>query len=171
MRKHGNSEKHKLIGRSIKNIKPLDKMRTVQSASEIAVKKKEAEIRVAMFIVEHNIALRISDHLVSLLKTICPESDVIRNIACNRTKATAIVCNVIGEYRYMNLIDRMKNNLFSIMIDESTDKSNTKHLVIVTRMMNIETYEVSDEFAGLVQVSHGTAQGLYDTIIMFFNKK
>jgi len=79
-----------------------------------------------MFIVEHNIALRTSDHLVSLLKTICPESDVIRNISCNRTKATEIVCNVIGEYSCMNLIDRMKNNLFSIMIDESIDKSNTQ---------------------------------------------
>jgi len=174
VKKHGNSEKHKSVSSSIKNIITLDKMRTVQSASEIAVKRKEAEIRLAMFIVEHNIALRTSDHLVyfvvSLLKTICPESDVIRNISCNRTKATAIVCNVIGEYSSMNLTDRMKNNLFSIMIDESTDHSNTKHLVIVTRMMNNETYEVRDEFAGLVQVSDGTAQGLYDTIIMFFNK-
>jgi len=74
-----------------------------------------------MLIIEHNIALRTSDHLVSLFKTIYPDSDVIRNITCNRTKATAIVCNVIGEYNSMNLIDRMDNNLFSIMIDESTD--------------------------------------------------
>jgi len=70
----------------------------------------------------------------------------------------------------MNLTDRMKNNLFSVIIDESTDHSNTKNLVIMTRMMINETYEVRYEFAGRVQVSDRTAQDLYDNIIMFFNK-
>jgi len=91
VKKHGYSEKHKSVSSSIKNIITLYKMRTVQSASEIAVKRKGAEIRLSMFIVEHNIALRTSDHLVSLLKTICPaESDVIRNITCKQNKSN---CN------------------------------------------------------------------------------
>jgi len=74
-----------------------------------------------MFIIEHNIALQTSDHLISLFKSICPESDVVKNITCNRTKATAVVCNVIGKHGSTNLIERMKTNMFSIMIDETTD--------------------------------------------------
>lgn len=61
-----------------------------------------------MFISEHNIALRTSDHLVPLLKTICPESSVVKNLTCNRTKATAITNNVIAKYEFENLIERMK---------------------------------------------------------------
>lgn len=36
---------------------------------------KESEIRISMYIVEHNVALRSSDHLISFFKSICPESD------------------------------------------------------------------------------------------------
>jgi len=41
-------------------------MTTVTNPSRLAKKTKEAEIRLSMFIVEHNIATRTVDHLVSL---------------------------------------------------------------------------------------------------------
>jgi len=44
------------------------------------------------------ISLRTSDHLVQLVKTLAPESEVLKNVSCNRTKATSIVKNVVGKY-------------------------------------------------------------------------
>ncbi|KAF0748165.1 E3 SUMO-protein ligase KIAA1586-like, partial [Aphis craccivora] len=82
-------------------------------------KTKSAELRIAMFITEHNIARRTSDHLVSLIKTIysdCSEPDVIKNIKCNRTNATALINNAV---------------------DESTNKSSIKSLAIVVRLMHM----------------------------------
>lgn len=61
-------------------------------------KKKEAEVRLALFITEHNISSRTSDHLVQLVKVLAPESEVSKNVSCNCTKATSIVENVVGNY-------------------------------------------------------------------------
>lgn len=130
---------------------------------------KTAEIRLAMFISEHNIALRTSDHLVSLFKSICPESNVVKSLTCNRTKATAITTNVIGLHEFEDLIRRMKTQSFSILIDESTDKSSTKHLAVVSRMVHNPSFNVRDEFVKLIEVSDASAKGVYDAIIHFFN--
>lgn len=72
-------------------------------------KTKSAELRIAMFITEHNIARRTSDHLVSLIKTIysdCSEPDVIKNIKCYRTNATALINNAVGSYGQEELIKK-----------------------------------------------------------------
>ncbi|XP_050065670.1 E3 SUMO-protein ligase KIAA1586-like [Aphis gossypii] len=55
------------------------------------------------------------------------------------------------------------------MIDESTDKSSTKHLAIVSRMVQSSNFEVKDEFVKLIEVSDASAKGVYDAIIHFFN--
>lgn len=61
---------------------------------------KENEIRIGMFLLEYNIALSTADHLVDLIKTMDPASKVLPKMKCGRTKATAIVQNVIGEYSF-----------------------------------------------------------------------
>lgn len=170
VKKHAKAESHLSIANSRKNIIPINKNPVFHKASQLQTKSKEAEIRLSMFIIEHNIAIQTSDHLISLFKSICPESDVVKNISCNRTKATAIVCNVIGKHGSANLIERMKTNIFSIMIDESTDKSNVKHLAIVTRIVDSLSYDVKDEFAALIKVPKVSAKDIFDAIVNFFNE-
>ncbi|KAF0730139.1 zinc finger protein 862-like, partial [Aphis craccivora] len=170
VKKHAKAESHLSIANSRKNIIPINKNPVFHKASQLQTKSKEAEIRLSMFIIEHNIAIQTSDHLIPLFKSICPESDVVKNISCNRTKATAIVCNVIGKHGSANLIERMKTNIFSIMIDESTDKSSVKHLAIVTRIVDSLSYDVKDEFAALIKVPKASAKDIFDAIVNFFNE-
>lgn len=47
----------------------------------------------SIFNTKHNILFRKSDHLNAIVKNICPESEVIQQLTCNRTKTTAIVNN------------------------------------------------------------------------------
>ncbi|XP_022161704.1 uncharacterized protein LOC111027613 [Myzus persicae] len=131
-------------------------------------RKKEAEIRLALFITEHNISLRTSDHLVQLVKTLAPESEVLKNVSCNRTKATSIVKNVVGKHAFEILVDKMKKQYFSIIIDESTDKSSIKHLAIIVRMVDNDRFVVKDEFACLQEISNATANSVFEEIMNFF---
>lgn len=169
VQRHFSSEKHKNTEKSIKNNTKINNIAAYKNATNLNKDTKIAEIRLAMFISEHNIALRTSDHLVSLFKSICPESNVVKHLTCNRTKATAITNNVIGKYEFENLIERMKTQSFSIMIDESTDKSSTKHLAVVSRMVQSSNFVVRDEYVKLIEVSDASAKGVYDAIIHFFN--
>ncbi|KAE9522707.1 hypothetical protein AGLY_016890 [Aphis glycines] len=160
VRKHGSSEKHKKNALSVRNmIDPISKLKSLKTLED---KTKELELRLSMFIVEHNISLRPSDHLVQLIKSIPPE--VINNLTCNRTKATALINNVIGKFSIENLISRMQNSYFSILIDELTDRSAIKHLAIVVRIMDKNQFLVRDEFAFLEPISHATANNIFDTI-------
>lgn len=165
VRKHGSSEKHKKNASSVKNM--IDPMLKFKSLKTLEDKTKESELRVSMFIVEHNISIRTSDHLVQLIKSIPPE--VKNNLTCSRTKATALINNVIGKFSFENLISRMQNSYFSILIDESTDRSAIKHLAIVVRIMDKNRFLVRDEFACLEPISHATASNIFDVIIKFFN--
>ena len=50
-----------------------------------------AEVKMANFIVEHNLPLAISDHLTPLARDIFSNSMVAKKYASRRTKATSIL--------------------------------------------------------------------------------
>ncbi|KAJ4437822.1 hypothetical protein ANN_13760 [Periplaneta americana] len=68
----------------------------VDRNKELEESAKEAEIRLAAFAAEHDIAFLTMDHLSQLVKTICPDSEIAKKMTCGRTKSRAIVTNVIG---------------------------------------------------------------------------
>lgn len=50
---------------------------------------KTAEVKLAGFLAEHNIAMRASDHLVDVLKDILKDLKTAQNISLGCTKETA----------------------------------------------------------------------------------
>lgn len=57
----------------------------------------------------------------------------------------------------------MKTEPFSLLCDESTDRTCVKQLAVVVRLVN-EKIEVEDTIFSLVEVTDCTAQGIYDII-------
>ncbi len=94
---------------------------------------KEGELRLAAFIAEHDIPSSIADRLPKLMKTICKDSKIAENIKCGRTKATGLINNVTGKEYHEQLIQLLRENKFSLIVDESTDKGCVKHLCMVAR--------------------------------------
>lgn len=94
---------------------------------------KESELRLATFICEHELPIRIVDHMPDLVQAMCPDSEIAKNIKCHRTKLSAMIKNVIGQHCSLNLIDHLKFSKFSLIVDESTYKGCTKHLCMVAR--------------------------------------
>ncbi|KAF0723461.1 E3 SUMO-protein ligase KIAA1586-like, partial [Aphis craccivora] len=134
VKKHMGTMKHQRAAKSVSG---------TSSISEMNQQMLSRTTTIAMFVTEHNILFNTTDHLVELLKSINPE--VISKLSCNRTKATAIVKNVLGATGFDNLVAKIKNQQFSMIIDESTDKTDTKHLAIVVRLLDGNVYEVRDE--------------------------
>lgn len=65
-----------------------------------SIKMKEAtkrfEIKLCAFIAEHNILLRILDHLTPLIQNSVTDSDIVKNMQLKSTKGIAIIKNVLG---------------------------------------------------------------------------
>ena len=122
-----------------------------------------AELRLAAWVAAEDIPLRKTDTLVSVLKRSFGDSATAKHVEMKRTKLTGIVKNVIGSYGGDTL------NLFSIIADESTDRSNTKSLVDSLRYVDSEN-TVREEFLALLVVDDATASEQKNLLTKYFKK-
>jgi hypothetical protein len=166
IQRHQTCNKHEKNCMSLKNQKSI---LTVLTHNDVNSKTKIAEMRIAAFVTEHNLPFAICDHLSNLIKKIGTDSKVVENISCGRTKCTGIVNNVIGRISHEELVDLMRTNYFSLLIDESTDKGCTKHLALVVRIQIKK--EIKDCFFTLLPMVDSTANAIFNLIVDAFNKE
>lgn len=164
---HANSAKHQ------RNMHSLDKQSDVRSVFSTfnSLKKKivQAEIGLSAFCVEHNISFATMDHLTMLCKSIFDDSEIAKGMHCKRTKATAIVQNVLGKQQTEDLTELVRKNKFSILADESTDISSSKLLSIVVRVS--VNFKINDFFWDLIEIEKADAETLYKTIVKSFSDR
>lgn len=90
----------------------------------------------------------------------------MKKITYHRTKATALINNVVGVTGFETVINLINTHKLSLLVDESTDVSSMKHLAFVVRI-NYE-WKAKDYFLQLIPLHIATAQSMYDAIIHFF---
>lgn len=127
---------------------------------------KEIEIKLSLFLIEHNVAFATMDHLSKLVKNCFTDSDYAKNISIGRTKSTAIVKNAVGKTQLETICEIMNTNAFSLCIDESTDISNKKLMCLVSRVCL--DFKIYDFFFGLIEVDKCDAVSLFTAIKKYF---
>ncbi|XP_026829030.1 zinc finger protein 862-like [Ooceraea biroi] len=115
-------------------------------------KVKRAEIKLAAFFAEHNVAFLTADYLVPLLKNICIDSEIVQDIALSRNKCASIVKNVIAKRETEQLIEILKNRKFSILIDESTDITDNKFMCILVQYVCPSDKKVKTQLLDLLSL-------------------
>lgn len=156
LEKHAATEKHK---------KNVLKTRGQQSMSSFFQKEtvhtrnvSEAEIKLANFFANHNVAFSVVEHLVPVLKDCFSDSSVAKDLKLGRSKTTEIVKNVLAKKETGDLVTELKRVYFSVLIDESTDISNNKifcinvkyfdtHGKLNDRLLEIITLDAKDSSA------------------------
>lgn len=108
-------------------------------------------------------------HLSALTRRLSKIPEAAKDIRCGRTKATAITKNVLGSERFEELVCLLQKNKFSIIIDESTDKSCVKQMAIVARVVS-NNFNIEDSFLGLLEVTDASASGIHKLTVDFFEK-
>ena len=96
---------------------------------------RDAEIRMAAFISEHNLSFNIMDHFSELLPKLCPDSKIAAQFKSKRTKTKCIVRNALAPCIHEELVEKWKTKHFSVIIDETTDVSTAKELAVVQGCM------------------------------------
>jgi len=76
---------------------------------------KRAEIKLAAFFAEHNIAFYTADHLIPLLQNIFNDSKIAHDLSAARSKYTNIIKNVIAKRETEKLVSILQNHKFSIL--------------------------------------------------------
>ena len=68
------------------------------------------------------------------IQAICPDPDIVKKLKCGKRKCEATVKNVIGRKERDALLVHLRENCFSPIVVESTDRDCTKYLAIVLRV-------------------------------------
>ena len=90
------------------------------------------------------------------------DSKVAKNFGCSRTKCTAIIKEGLAPY-YTAKLKKNLINPFSVMIDESNDKTD-KQCIILVRVLDPEVDDIRTCFVDMPVVNIGTARNLFDAL-------
>lgn len=162
--RHGTSKKH------------LEKMKLKKSTTSVVSfleqKKKDAslkekiaiaEIKLSTFFADNNIAISLVDNLVPVIKSSFADPNVVNGISLGRTKTTKILNNVLCPVETNNLIFLLKNTLFSILVDESTDVGMDKYLCILVRYVCPKSGKLNSDLLKMLKLdaTNTTADNIY----------
>jgi hypothetical protein len=79
-------KRHELTTKHTRNASSIKRQQTILDSfndkNHLETKIKEAELHIAGFIVQHNLSFNIANHLLNLIKNICPLNKVAQGIHC-----------------------------------------------------------------------------------------
>lgn len=122
-----------------------------------------AEVLFSNFVAEHNIPFLVADCFNRLCKAMFPDSKIASKSSCGRTRTTQIVKRSLAPFLHQEVVEHLKNNPFSLAIDESNDRNCDKSLAILVRYL-----QTAHEPASLPCPSATSA--LQQTFLSIFNR-
>lgn len=98
--------------------------------------------------------------LSKLIKPYASDSSIIKRMNISRTKTTAQLTKVLGPAGEHDIHQILKNTHFSIIADETTDRTTTKFMVVVAPYYSVEHKKQAEKFFAMPEVDDCTALGL-----------
>ncbi|XP_062550541.1 uncharacterized protein LOC134215347 [Armigeres subalbatus] len=160
LRTHQIQDSHKKNASYI-NVKKYETLVKLLPAEKKVI---DACIRICLHAVDKNISFQALEGLIPTIKSAFPDSKIASSMKLHRTKATRIVVGVTGQTQKVRLVDILKQQFFSIIVDESTDYSSEKVLCITVRYFDEHAGRVRDAFYDLVPLSACDATSLYKAV-------
>lgn len=157
--RHLSSTQHKKSSSAIRNTAPIADC--LKKNTSLEDKMKRAELKVVGMLVVNNFSFLSIDNIVPTLKQAFTDSEILNNLYMHRTKATAIVKNVLGACFSSELNEKLKQNYFSIIIDETTDVSVKKQIAFVVLFYDEASCRVSHSFFDLKECQASNAKDIF----------
>ena len=161
---HEKTVKHKKAveaSSSSRKITETFKKSTTNASKEL----KEFEIKFSVSAACH-CSVRSVDHQTELIAQY-GKGSILENLKLHRTKCMSLIKNVISLALFEDLLDDIRGAKYSLLIDESTDVSVTKHLCICVRYFSQKEQTVTTAYLGIIPVVSTTGESLFDAISNF----
>ena len=123
-----------------------------------------SEIMFVNFLVEYNISFNTADHFTELVKSMFPDSKIAKGFKCGRTKTTCILKNAIAPSAREPVIANLSSELFSIIVDESTDRGDDKQMAVIVKYYDNQQLKTVSKFYRLRVVNFAMGENLFKAI-------
>ncbi|OAF65615.1 hypothetical protein A3Q56_06672 [Intoshia linei] len=128
------------------------------------ISKMEPRHRVARPCSACHTSILSIEHLTKLLNTFKISNTLVR---LGRTKCSQLIKNVISPVYFKEIVTALKDQPFSLIIDELKDISCEKYLCVVIKFYSPKYCRIFSIFLGLIHVTQTDADTLYGLLIKF----
>ena len=129
-----------------------------------------AEIQTSLTLAEHNIPFAYADHLGELVRLAFDDSKIADSFHSKRTKATNLLTDGLFPYLHTEVVDSLKANKFSLLIDESNKKYGTTYLNLLVKYFDKSIGKITTRFFKSVTIGHAKANDLTQKILDCLNE-
>ncbi|KAL6459468.1 hypothetical protein MHYP_G00329400 [Metynnis hypsauchen] len=169
VRQHEQSAKHK---RGLKAQKYAQEMSPfVARNTTEADKVINAEVKMAMLCAKNNVAFTFCDDFNKCVAEIFPDSAITRKYSAGKTKATQLIKGAIAAELDDELAKTCRSQPFSLMCDESNNRKTDKQFVILARLYDEATLQVTTRFMEMPVCNVGNAENLYEKLSEALRKR
>jgi hypothetical protein len=120
-------------------------------------------------------SVRCVDHLTDVMNKFyendsssCSKTLSADLLRLHRSKCTALLKNAIAPTLHKEVMEDIGNAKFSLITDESTDKSTQKYLTINVKYYSQNHNKIMTQFLSFLYVEAATADSLYDVVYNYF---
>lgn len=170
LERHCMGLKHKTAENVLKNQPQIDDQKQLQAFKQKRHKVGIAEIKIIVFLCLHNLPFTLMTPLIELIKSIANNHDIVKDLKCSTTKAADTIKNDFFEVFNEEISSGLRQNKFSLIIDEATDVSTCKCLAMIARFFDHSKGKIRDRFLGLLQLESSDSKSIFNAIQDFFAK-
>ena len=124
LKRHGESESHVKLARGCVGQQSL--VSTWSACERLSSKAARTEVLLCNMVVEHNLPFLLMDHLPGLIVHAFPDSKILKEMKCARTKCPTVVKHALAPAIHKAMVaDVLQSPAFPLM-DESTDRGEQK---------------------------------------------
>ena len=145
--RHEKDPAHKAAARAVQHTTLLPgASATADIPPSMADRVTNLKVRLCSFIAEHDLSFTIAPLLVALCKKLAQDLAALSHLAISRQHTSYLLTHGIAPEFKRQLSEKLKNCMFSLNVDEATDKNMDKIMNVLVRFF--------DEDAGSVKTQH-----------------
>lgn len=163
--RHASSQRHKNLSMQQKQNKNLASFVLENDPIEKAARK--IELKICSFLSEHYLSISLCEPLLMLLKSMFPDQTALKRVSLGKQRTSNIIRQVFGNHLVSDLCAVLRERMFAVIVDETTDRSTTKQMTIICQYY--ENCHMKDSFLDMVEVHDSSARGLFQSLKQCFS--
>lgn len=112
LKRHEGSKSHREKYKAAQSTPSVKKVLDKTTEKSEEQKVREAELKLSMFLVEHNLPFSLMDHLPQLFASACPDSKIASKLKIKRMKTSQLINVLIGPSSMDELIKDLRETYF-----------------------------------------------------------
>ena len=165
--RHMLSQRHRHFSLEVSKTKSITSF--VLSNEPIEKSARKFELQLCAFLSEHHLPIVLCEPLIELMNTMFPQDVCLKKVKLGKQRASNIIRQVFGKYFMSQVCEILRERMFSVIIDETTDRSTSKQMSVIVQVFREE--KVQSLFLDIIEVTDSSAKGLFTAIKDCFESK